>query len=213
MISARTLERLGGWNTKTISEDLEITAQCVLAGEKIYWVPKAVTYDEQPLDYAQSVKQRRRWTSGTIQVARGYLGQTGRATACQRRLSLLDLGATLLIPIYQVAALANLAVLALSACLGCYKVSQVPAALFGELALNLAMTVLGATLAACLVLTVEGKWDRRMGKSVALYWLFLLSWLPITLGSFFKDTTVWEEIRHTRNTVPKAFARSRALMQ
>ena len=213
MISAQTLERLGGWHTQTISEDMEITAQCVLAGEKVHWVPKAVTYDEQPLDYAQSVKQRRRWTSGTVQVARVYLGRTGRAMACGRRLPLLDLGATLLVPAYQAAALANLAILSLSACLSCYKLSQVPAAFLGALALNLAITVLGATLAACLVLTVEGKWSRHMVKGVALYWLFLLSWLPITLGSFFRNTTVWEEIRHTRNTVPQSYARSRALTQ
>ena len=54
-------------------------------------------------------------------------------------------------------------------------------------------------LAAGLVLAVEGKWDRRLWKALALYWLFLLSWIPITFGSFVKKTTVWEEIRHTRN--------------
>ena len=213
MISAKTLERLGGWRTETISEDLEITAQCVLAGEKVFWVPRAVTYDEQPLDYAQSVKQRRRWTSGTIQVARAYLSRTGRAMVCGRRASLADLGATLLIPCYQVAALANLIVLSLTACLRCYKLSQVPAVFLGELGLNLAMTALGATLAACLVLTVEGKWSRHMVKSAALYWLFLLSWLPITVGSFFRNTTVWEEIRHTRNIAPQSLARGRAMTQ
>ena len=41
-------------------------------------VPLAVTYDEQPLTYRESVKQRRRWSSGTIQVARQYLPRTGR---------------------------------------------------------------------------------------------------------------------------------------
>lgn len=76
MVSAKTLDKLGGWRTHTISEDLELTAQCVLAGEKVCWVPKAVTYDEQPLDWVQSVRQRRRWSSGTLQVAEGYLSQT-----------------------------------------------------------------------------------------------------------------------------------------
>lgn len=62
--------------------------------------------------------------------------------------------------------------------------------------------------AAALVLTVERKWDRRLWKAVCLYWLFLLSWLPITLGSFVKETTVWEEIRHTRNVAPEALVRN-----
>ena len=207
MISAQTLEQMGGWHTQTISEDLEITAQCILAGEKVHWVPKAITYDEQPLDYALSVKQRRRWTSGTVQVARLYMGRTLQAFGSRGGMPLLDLAATLLIPAYQAAALLNLVLISLSACLDCYKLSQVPGTFLLAVVLNLALTALGSTLAACLVLTVEGKWDRRMVKSVAFYWLFLLSWLPITLESFVKKTTVWEEIRHTRNVAPESLSR------
>lgn len=207
MISAQTLERLGGWHTQTISEDLEITAQCILAGEKVHWVPKAVTYDEQPLDYALSVKQRRRWTSGTVQVARMYMGRTIQTFGTRATMPLVDLAATLVIPAYQAAALFNLILISLSACLDCYKFSQVPGTFLLAVGVNLAITILGSTLAACLVLTVEGKWDRRMGKSVAFYWLFLLSWLPITLESFVKKTTVWEEIRHTRNVAPESLSR------
>ena len=207
MISAQTLERMGGWHTQTISEDLEITAQCILAGEKVHWVPKAITYDEQPLDYALSVKQRRRWTSGTVQVARLYMGRTLQAVGNRGGMPAVDLAATLIIPAYQAAALLNLVLISLSACLDCYKLSQVPGTFLLAVVLNLALTALGSTLAACLVLTVEGKWDRRMLKSVAFYWLFLLSWLPITLESFVKKTTVWEEIRHTRNVAPESLSR------
>lgn len=212
MISNQTLERMGGWNTRTISEDLEITAQCLLAGERIHWVPKAITYDEQPLDYALSVKQRRRWTSGTVQVAQLYMGRTLQSYNAKKSMPLFDLAATLVIPAYQAAALLNLVLVSLSACLDCYKLSQVPGRFLVAVVLNLALMALGSTLCACLVLTVEGKWDRRMIKSVAFYWLFLLSWLPITLESFVKKTTVWEEIRHTRNVAPDSLSQSKALI-
>ena len=208
MVSARTLERLGGWRTHTISEDLELTAQCILAGEKIHWVPKAITYDEQPLDFAQSVRQRRRWSSGTLQVAQSYLSRTGRELRKGERVfSLTDLGATLLVPAYQGALAVNLLASAAAACLSCQHLSQVPGALLGSAAVSLILSALGSTLAALLVLTVEGKWNRRLWKGVLLYWLFLLSWLPITLGCFVKQTTVWEEIRHTRNVTPEALVR------
>jgi len=86
-------------------------------------------------------------------------------------------------------------------------VGQALAAFLGALVFNLGLTALGSTLAAGLVLAVEGKWDRRLWKALALYWLFLLSWIPITFGSFVKKTTVWEEIRHTRNVAPEAMVR------
>ena len=66
--------------------------------------------------------------------------------------------------------------------------------------------ILGSTAAAALVLTLEGKWDRRLLPALGLYGLFLLSWVPITLGCLVKQTTQWEEIRHTRNVSPQPAA-------
>ena len=105
------------------------------------------------------------------------------------------------------AAVANLLLSSLAAALFGQTVGQALAAFLGALVFNLGLTALGSTLAAGLVLAVEGKWDRRLWKALALYWLFLLSWIPITFGSFVKKTTVWEEIRHTRATIPEALTR------
>ena len=144
------------------------------------------------------MKQRRRWTSGTLQVAGSYLPAVGRALVARPSGAAWDVGATLLIPAYQMAALVNLVVSALAA-------GQMGPDGFSPLlcaagaAGSLAIAALGATLLAALVLTVEGKWDRRLGAALACYWLFLLSWIPITIHCMFQKTTVWEEIRHTRN--------------
>ena len=202
MVTQALLDRLGGWHTETISEDLEITAQAVLAGERVAYVPRAVTYDEQPLTWEQSLTQRRRWSSGTLQVAQRYLPALNEAQADRPRLSLFDFKATLLLPAYQLAALAGLACTALSAALGGRTPLQaLLLGLAGALG-NLAWAALTATAAAGLVITLEGKWDRRLWKGLAAYWLFLLTWLPITACSFWKKTTVWEEIRHTRTMAP-----------
>ena len=203
MVSGQVLGKLGGWRTGTISEDLELSVQTVLAGEQVRWVPRAVTYDEQPLTWEQSVKQRRRWSSGTLQVAEGYLSAVGQALSREPRLTLFDTALTLAVPLYQIAALTGLACTAFTAALqgetpGQALVLAVLAALG-----NLASAALTATAAAGIVLTLEGKWDRRLWKALAAYWLFLLSWLPITVGSFWKKTTVWEEIRHTRAMAPQ----------
>ena len=207
MVSAKLLGRLGGWNTYTISEDLELTAQCVLAGERVRWVPRAITYDEQPNTWEQSIKQRRRWSSGTIQVAECYLPSAGRAMGWAPRLPLMDLGATLLVPAYQAAALAGVLSGALTAAAVCTTLGGAIAAVLLSIAVQLVSAALTATGLGALVLTMEGKWDRRLWKALAVYWLFLLSWLPITLVSFWKKTTVWEEIRHSRVIVPEALTR------
>ena len=202
MVTQALLDRLGGWRTETISEDLEITAQAVLAGERVAYVPRAITYDEQPLTWEQSFTQRRRWSSGTLQVAQRYLPALNEAQSRRPRLSLFDFEATLLLPAYQLAALAGLACTALSAALGGRTLLQVLLlGLAGALG-NLAWAALTATVAAGLVITLEGKWNRRLWKGLATYWLFLLTWLPITACSFWKKTTVWEEIRHTRTVAP-----------
>lgn len=203
MMTQGLLDKLGGWHTGTISEDLEIAAQTILAGERVAYVPKAITYDEQPLTWEQSVKQRRRWASGTLQVAEAYLPTVGQKFWERPRLSLFDLGATLALPAYQMAALAELACTAFTAALqGRTLLHALILALAGVCG-NIAWAALTATAAAAVVITLEGKWDRRLWKALGTYWLFLLSWLPITAVSFWKKTTVWEEIRHTRSMPPQ----------
>ena len=203
MVTQKLLDKLGGWYSETISEDLELTAQTVQAGERVAYVPKAVTYDEQPLTWAQSIKQRRRWTSGTLQVARRYLPALGAAQNQRPRLAIFDFEATLLLPAYQLAALAGLLCTALTAALGGKTLVQALILRIGGALRNIAWAALTATAAAAAVITLEGKWNSRLWKGLAAYWLFLLTWLPITAVSFWKKTTVWEEIRHTRAMAPQ----------
>ena len=203
MVTQKLLDKLGGWHTETISEDFEITAQTVLAGEKVSYVPKAVTYDEQPLTWAQSIKQRRRWSSGTLQVAQGYMPHVGQEFGAAPRLALFDLWTIMVMPAYQLAALAGLICTALTSALqGNTLLQALSLGLAGALC-NLAWAALTATGAAAVIITLEGKWDGRLWKALGTYWFFLLTWLPITASSFWKRTTVWEEIRHTRSIAPQ----------
>ena len=203
MVTQSLLDKLGGWRTETISEDMEITVQALLAGERVAYAPKAITYDEQPLTWEQSFKQRRRWTSGTIQVAEAYLPALAQELGERPRLALLDMGSTMVLPAYQLAALAGLVCGALTAALGGRTLLQAVLLGLAGACGNIAWAALTATAAAGIVITLEGKWDRRLWKGLCTYWLFLLTWLPIAAFSFWKRTTVWEEIRHTRTMAPQ----------
>ena len=203
MVTQSLLDKLGGWRTETISEDMEITVQALLAGERVAYAPKAITYDEQPLTWEQSFKQRRRWTSGTIQVAEAYLPALAQELGERPRLALLDMGSTMVLPAYQLAALAGLICGALTAALGGRTLLQAILLGLAGACGNIAWAALTATAAAGIVITLEGKWDRRLWKALGTYWFFLLTWLPIAAFSFWKRTTVWEEIRHTRTMAPQ----------
>lgn len=56
-----------GYDVVTITEDTEFCILCALNGYKVEYLKDAVTYDEQALDFKTSVKQRKRWSYGTLQ--------------------------------------------------------------------------------------------------------------------------------------------------
>ncbi|MEN3186929.1 MAG: glycosyltransferase family 2 protein [Atribacterota bacterium] len=49
-----------GWNSKSFIEDLEISTRLALEGGKVHWNEWAITYDEKPLLYRYSHRQRMR---------------------------------------------------------------------------------------------------------------------------------------------------------
>ena len=61
-----------GWDTKTLTEDIEFSLQNIAAGRKLGWAIDAKVYDEQPVDFKQSWSQRSRWTVGHLQCMKYY---------------------------------------------------------------------------------------------------------------------------------------------
>ena len=180
MVSDRVLRKLGGWNSATISEDLELTAQCVLAGERVWWAPRAITYDEQPLTWGESLKQRRRWTSGTLQVAGRYLPLLARALWTAPSLALADLMATPADPPVSGGRPSRSGLRRPGRRPGGRQSPPVPCwRPWPSRRSSWPPAALTATGAAALVLTTEGKWDRRM--------LPALGAAPWTIGS----STTW----------------------
>ena len=80
VVSEEILKEAGGWPWHLLCEDLHSVDQ-ILAGRRIGYCPQAEFFDEQPTDYAASVKQRMRWCKGFLQVlgSRGGRMVSGRA--------------------------------------------------------------------------------------------------------------------------------------
>ncbi|GHT81591.1 N-acetylglucosaminyltransferase [Actinomycetota bacterium] len=72
MFDRSIMERNGGWKHHLLTEDLEFTMDTVLHGDRVAYCGTAVLYDEQPITFSQSWKQRLRWSKGFLQVFSNY---------------------------------------------------------------------------------------------------------------------------------------------
>lgn len=68
------LQKYGGWNFFTLTEDIEFSFRCIADGIKMGYCREAILYDEQPESFRQSWRQRTRWVQGGVQVSVRYAG-------------------------------------------------------------------------------------------------------------------------------------------
>lgn len=182
------MEELGGWNTSTLTEDAEFYAMLAARGEQIAYVPDAVTYDEEPLTFRDSLLQRRRWMSGVMKVGRLKAAALlrGAVIGPNRRFALdaflqfsFSCVQALAIPLFLLRAFLH--------------PLDAAAALPG-LALRFYLSTLSVGLAALIL-------DRRLtvhtAKGLPLYPLFVFSFLPLQTLALFWPNRTWAPIRHT----------------
>jgi biofilm PGA synthesis N-glycosyltransferase PgaC len=64
------LQSLGGWSTRTMAEDMDLTWTLYEHGHSVRFVPEAVCYPIEPHDLSLMSKQLRRWSHGFLQNVR-----------------------------------------------------------------------------------------------------------------------------------------------
>lgn len=90
VVETKTLKRIG-WNPRSMVEDLELTTELVLEGERVHWNEWAIIYDEKPLSVKVSYRQRERWMRGHWWCFVTYGPQVLRAFLRHRKLRYLDM--------------------------------------------------------------------------------------------------------------------------
>ena len=142
-----------------------------------------MTYDEAPTRFSLSLRQRKRWCSGVMQVGRQEVGRLWSGGSANLFLR-LDMTMFLLAPFAQAVSGLLLAVNAL---------------LFGDGYLLLPMALAGYCAMALggMLLCLLGRYrPEEMLGAVLLFPLFMASWLPLQVLSLFHDTTRWHAIQH-----------------
>lgn len=194
MVSKDIIQKQGGWHTKTLTEDIEFTTQCILNGDKVEWIPDAIIFDEQPLTFAESWNQRKRWSTGVIQCMEIYVPSLFRNFAKAKEFSNFDMIMFFISPIMQTLYFVFVIIIGI---LNMFYIeynyfSQTE--LFYKLSIDYSYLINFAI--ALLVVLIEKK--HKMLKGIITFWFFIISWIPINMICLFKKQTEWIQIKHTR---------------
>lgn len=195
--SRRIVEKYGGWKFFLLTEDIQFTIDNVLSGEKIGYCRQAMLYDEQPVKFQQSFRQRMRWAKGFFQVFHRYgldlfKGSLQRNTSCYDMLMVI------------------MPAIILTLFTFIFNGSMI---LFGDYTNyqdDLIMTMMGRMilnmyfmLVFIATVTTVTQWKNihtPTFKKVAYIFtfpFFMFTYIPITIVAFFKKVE-WQPIEHSR---------------
>lgn len=199
LVHREVLEKVGGWKFFLLTEDIEFTLHHVLEGECIAYCDKAVLYDEQPVKFSQSWRQRMRWTKGSMQVTKKYFFKmvkgmfTGKGFAC------FDLAVSTMIPL--ILTILAFVVYVLFIALGLVfklNINVVIRSLL-ESFVNSYFMLLGVG-----AVTTISEWTKIFAPvpKKILYTFtfpfFMLSYIPITIVALFTKNVTWKPIIHSQ---------------
>lgn len=214
-ISAKVIERNGGWKWHLLTEDIEFSANSILEGERISYTPTAILYDEQPITFRDSWNQRFRWAKGFYQVfwhygarlAKGVVtNPKGSRFACYDMLMTIAPGMLLTI----ISVTFNAIIIALAAAgmmsTGVMVASSVSSICFCLMNYLVFMFMFG-------VLTTFVEWDSihsttaKKIRYMFTFPFFMLTYVPIALVALVKKCN-WKPIKHSINVDVQEFAQS-----
>lgn len=66
LVRRDAVESVGGWNEKSVTDDLDLSTRFQLAGWEIRFDPLVEVYEEAITDFVPLLKQRRRWAEGSL---------------------------------------------------------------------------------------------------------------------------------------------------
>ncbi len=185
-----------GWNTNTLTEDIEFSLKRIIQGKKLGWATDAIVYDEQPVKFKPSWSQRSRWTIGHLQCLQEYTGDLAKATLENKTLMNFDgflyiVGTAPMFVITILLLLSNALI---------YLSKEMTTA---EFILNILRYVIPTFIVpiftAIVIMIIDKKPIKNMWKGLLMYPVFLGSWLVINFKCLFKRDTTWEKIEHDRN--------------
>lgn len=193
-ISSDVLKKLG-WGAHSLVEDLEFTMKALCYGIKTSWAHDAIVYDEKPLTFMQSCRQRKRWAQGQVDVAGRYLWMLIFKGFRERKWMYFDAAMHLFQPYFTMIATAFLLAQGLTFLQPHYTnlfIDYVPWIAW--------QVVSGAITVFPAIALYLDRIPFRAYLGLILYPIFMYSWIPIIfIGFLHRNRKEWSHTRHTRS--------------
>ena len=182
-----------GWDTKTLTEDIEFSLKQIIKGERLGWAKDAIVYDEQPVGFKQSWTQRERWTVGHMQCLKEYTKPLASAVVKNKTVMNFDgllylLGTTPMLILTVLLVILNIVIFATG--------GMETTVFLIQILKYIIPTIVMLPLMGLIVMYLEKKPIKPMLKGLVLYPVFMGSWLLINIKCIFKRDTEWKKIEH-----------------
>ena len=198
LVSRRLLDRFNGWKFYLLTEDIEFSVFSIINGVKIGCCINAELYDEQPVTFQQSYKQRLRWSKGFFQVWRKHGKELVKGIFKHRKFAFFDMTMNVMPAFILTVILLFTSITAvLFGIFGWGDPSPVVESLLGYISFTYSIMFLMG------LVTLISEWekihtstDRKIGF-LFLFPIFMYTYIPISIIALFKPVK-WEQIHHTR---------------
>lgn len=203
-IKESVLNKFKSWPFKTLTEDYEISLYAIDNNLKTTYVEKAEYYDEQPVDFKTSFKQRVRWVKGFIQARSIYIKNIFKKIFTQKQNKLSKIEQCLgVFPLAGIIVLSIAYVLFNMAFIIWGLAINVSVAIYLKniftIAIGLYLSIVALTI---VLLLVEHKRIKMSFSSKLLCCLtnpiFMTLYVPIATKALFSKKVGWDKIEHTR---------------
>ncbi len=175
------------FKTTTLTEDIELTAVCAINNVKIGFANKAIFYDEQVDKFIPSIKQRKRWNLGTLQVLKRYLKDLGKGFLKNHNLHAIDSFILAFGPIYQIL----VAIVTI--------INVVVAILTKNIVIMLAyglLSYLGTVFLSWFLCFYNKKKVSKLLPAIFLFSLFMVSGIISAVLALVNPKIHWEVVKH-----------------
>lgn len=195
MVRSENIKKYG-FETTTMTEDLEYMLQSVLNDQEIMYVPEAKTYDEYTKNIKTSWNQKRRWSTGMLQSCIKYIKQLMKKAIHEKDKNAFDVAAYIFTPCLQPLVILSILI---SVVLFIDGMIYSPFSIF-FFAVPLLCGFVVTIAVSILVIKLEGhKLSDIKFVSYVFLWVFLLAWVPVTFLSIVKPVKEWKHIEHVKS--------------